>query len=131
MTGYSSLTRKVRFAAHPGIDGSNVLSGTIAAENSMRPVAIGRKNWIHVGSPQAGPKIAAILSVAACPAQTVYGDVYTPDPLSSSQVAGVQCLKGQFPAGWTTTSVYPPGSAPTGCIELVVERTTQIPGPCL
>ena len=29
----------------------------------MRPVALGRKNWIHVGSPQAGPKIAAILSV--------------------------------------------------------------------
>jgi transposase len=29
----------------------------------MRPVAIGRKNWIHVGSPQAGPKIVAILSV--------------------------------------------------------------------
>ena len=25
----------------------------------MRPIAIGRKNWIHVGSPQAGPKIAA------------------------------------------------------------------------
>ena len=29
----------------------------------MRPVAIGRINWIHVGSPRAGPKIAAILSV--------------------------------------------------------------------
>ena len=29
----------------------------------MRPVASGRKNWIHLGSPQAGPKIAAILSV--------------------------------------------------------------------
>lgn len=29
----------------------------------MRPVAIGRRNWIHVGSPQAGPKVAAILSV--------------------------------------------------------------------
>ncbi len=29
----------------------------------MRPVAIGRRNWIHIGSPQAGPKIAAILSV--------------------------------------------------------------------
>jgi len=24
---------------------------------------IGRKNWIHVGSPQAGPKVAAILSI--------------------------------------------------------------------
>ncbi|MBI3680454.1 MAG: IS66 family transposase [Acidobacteria bacterium] len=33
------------------------------AENSMRPVALGRKNWLHVGSVQAGPKVAAILSV--------------------------------------------------------------------
>ena len=29
----------------------------------MRPVALGRKNWIHFVSPQAGPKDAAILSV--------------------------------------------------------------------
>jgi transposase len=29
----------------------------------MRPVALGRKNWIHIGSAQAGPKVAAILSV--------------------------------------------------------------------
>ena len=29
----------------------------------MRPVALGRKNWIHIGSPQAGPKVAAILSI--------------------------------------------------------------------
>jgi hypothetical protein len=24
---------------------------------------LGRKNWIHIGSPEAGPKVAAILSV--------------------------------------------------------------------
>jgi hypothetical protein len=24
----------------------------------MRPVVLGRKNWIHVGSKQAGPKVA-------------------------------------------------------------------------
>jgi len=36
---------------------------TNLAENSMRPVALGRKNWLHIGSPQAGPKVAAILSV--------------------------------------------------------------------
>ncbi|MHB1960637.1 MAG: hypothetical protein ACYCO5_16620 [Acidobacteriaceae bacterium] len=24
---------------------------------------MGRKNWIHIGSPQAGPRVAAILSV--------------------------------------------------------------------
>jgi len=29
----------------------------------MRPAALGRKNWLHIGSPQAGPKVAAILSV--------------------------------------------------------------------
>jgi hypothetical protein len=29
----------------------------------MRPVALGRKNWLHVGSAQSGPKVAAILSV--------------------------------------------------------------------
>jgi transposase len=32
-------------------------------ENGMRPVALGRKNWLHIGSEKAGPKIAAILSV--------------------------------------------------------------------
>ena len=54
-----SLWEKLsRFLEYPELELSNNL-----AENSMRPVAIGRKNWIHVGSPQAGPKIAAILSV--------------------------------------------------------------------
>jgi transposase len=48
-----------RFLEYPQLELSNNL-----AENSMRPVAIGRKNWIHIGSAQAGPKIAAILSVA-------------------------------------------------------------------
>jgi transposase len=47
-----------RFLEYPELELSNNL-----AENSMRPVALGRKNWIHVGSPQAGPKVAAIFSV--------------------------------------------------------------------
>jgi transposase len=55
LTLWSKLTR---FLEYPELELSNNL-----AENSMRPVAVGRKNWIHVGSPQAGPKIAAILSV--------------------------------------------------------------------
>ena len=29
------------------------------AENSMRPIALGRKNWLHVGSVKSGPKVAA------------------------------------------------------------------------
>ena len=54
-----SLWRKLtRFLEYPELELSNNL-----AENSMRPVALGRKNWIHVGSPQAGPKVAAILTI--------------------------------------------------------------------
>ena len=36
---------------------------TNLAENSMRPIAIGRKNWLHLGSKEAGPKIAASFSI--------------------------------------------------------------------
>ncbi|MHB8523753.1 MAG: IS66 family transposase [Limisphaerales bacterium] len=32
-------------------------------EGAIRPLAVGRKNWLHVGSPEAGPKIAAIASL--------------------------------------------------------------------
>lgn len=32
-------------------------------EGSIRPLALGRKNWLHVGRPEAGPKIAAIASI--------------------------------------------------------------------
>jgi transposase len=54
-----TLWRKLtRFLEYPELELSNNL-----AENSMRPVALGRKNWIHIGSSQAGPKIAAILSI--------------------------------------------------------------------
>lgn len=38
---------------------------TNLAENAMRPVALGRKNWLHIGDEKAGPKIAAILSMLA------------------------------------------------------------------
>jgi transposase len=54
-----TLWRKLtQFLEYPELELSNNL-----AKNSMRPVALGRKNWIHIGSPQAGPKVAAILSV--------------------------------------------------------------------
>lgn len=47
-----------RFLEHPELELSNNL-----AENSIRSIALGRKNWIHLGHQNAGPKIAAILSV--------------------------------------------------------------------
>lgn len=51
-----------QFLNHPVIELS-----TNWAENSMRPIAIGRRNWLHLGSKEAGPKIAAIFStVESC-----------------------------------------------------------------
>jgi hypothetical protein len=47
-----------RFLEYPELELSTNL-----AENSMRSVALGRKNWLHIGHPRAGPKVAAILSV--------------------------------------------------------------------
>ncbi len=47
------------FMKHPVIKLS-----TNWAENSMRPISIGRRNWLHLGSKEAGPKIAAIFSIA-------------------------------------------------------------------
>ena len=46
------------FLGYPELELSNNL-----AENSMWPVATDRKNWIHIGSPQAGPRVAATLLV--------------------------------------------------------------------
>jgi probable HAF family extracellular repeat protein len=51
-------TRLGRFLEYPEVELSNNL-----AENAMRPVVLGRKNWIHVGSKDAGPRIAAIISI--------------------------------------------------------------------
>ncbi len=46
------------FLDYPELELSNNL-----AENSMRPIAIGRRNWLHLGSKEAGPKVASIFSV--------------------------------------------------------------------
>jgi transposase len=53
-------TRLTRFLEYPGLELSNN-----HAENSMRPIALGR--WIRIGSEHAGSRIAAIASfVESC-----------------------------------------------------------------
>jgi len=51
-------SRLSRFLDYPQLELSNNL-----AENAIRPVALGRKNWIHIGSKEAGPRVAAIVSI--------------------------------------------------------------------
>ena len=54
----SLWSKLILFLQYPELELSTNL-----AENSMRPVAIGRKNWIHLGSKEAGPKVADIFSI--------------------------------------------------------------------
>jgi len=67
----------------------------------MRPVALGRKNWIHIGSPQAGPKIAAILSVVeSCRRLKLSLRDYLAAVLLGIVDLPIQRLAHLTPAGW-------------------------------
>jgi hypothetical protein len=85
-----------RFLEYPELELSNNL-----AENSMRPVAVGRKNWIHVGSAQAGPKIAAILSVLeTCRRMKLRVRDYLRAVLPGLADLPIQCLAELAPSAW-------------------------------
>ena len=45
------------------LDDGNVPIDNNAAENAVRPLALGRKNWLFVGSQQAGERAAVVLSL--------------------------------------------------------------------
>ena len=85
-----------RFLEHPELELSNNL-----AENSMRPVALGRKNWIHVGSQKAGPKVAAILSIVeTCRRMKIPIRDYLAAVLPGIADVSIQRLAALTPAAW-------------------------------
>jgi hypothetical protein len=91
----------VRFLEHPVIELSNNL-----AENSMRPAVLGRKNWIHVGSVEAGPKVAAILSVMeSCRRMGVPVREYLGEVLPGLGDRKVSEMSGLTPSAWASTTV--------------------------
>ncbi len=84
------------FLEHPELELSTNL-----AENSMRPVALGRKNWIHIGSPKAGPKVAAIFSVVeSCRRLKVPVREYFSTILPGLADLPIRCLADLTPAEW-------------------------------
>ena len=85
-----------RFLEYPELELSTNL-----AENSMRPVALGRKNWLHIGSPQAGPKVAAILSVVeSCRRLQVPVRDYFSAILPGLADLPIRCLPDLTPVVW-------------------------------
>ena len=88
--------RLTRFLDHPQLELSTNL-----AENSMRPIAVGRANWIHIGSEQAGPRVAAILSVVeSCRRLKIPIRKYLADILPGLANASVQHVPEITPAAW-------------------------------
>ena len=74
------------------------------AENSMRPLVVGRKNWIHVGSEKAGPKVAAILSVIeSCRRLKLPVRDYLGDILPGLANVKVQLAGRYTPAAWAAS----------------------------
>ena len=71
------------------------------AENSMRPIALGRKNWLHVGSVKSGPKVAAILSVVeSCRRLGVSAREYLLDVLPGMLERKMSEIAQLTPARW-------------------------------
>lgn len=85
-----------RFLEYPQLELSNNL-----AENSMRGVALGRKNWIHIGSQQAGPRVAAILSVVeSCRRLRIPVREYLSEILPGLADRSIQQVANLTPAAW-------------------------------
>jgi hypothetical protein len=85
-----------QFIKHPVIELS-----TNWAENSMRPIAIGRRNWLHLGSKEAGPKIAAIFSIVeSCRKLDVSIRKYLADVLPGLADRSIQSLAEITPTAY-------------------------------
>ena len=73
------------------------------AENSMRPIALGRKNWLHIGSKDAGPKVATILSVVeSCRRLRLPVREYFADVLPGLDCRTLSQARQLTPAAWAS-----------------------------
>jgi len=75
-------------------------------EGAMRPWAVGRKNWLHIGSPEAGPKIAAIASmVETCRRLDINLRDYLRDVLPKLDQWPISRVAELTPATWKAAQV--------------------------
>jgi transposase len=90
-----------RFLDYPELELSNNL-----AENSMRPVAIGRRNWTHIGHEKAGPRVAAILSIVeSCRRLKIPVREYLAAVLPGLANTSIHRLPQLTPTAWATSNL--------------------------
>lgn len=86
------------------LDDGEIELSTNLAENSMRPVALGRKNWLHIGSREAGPKVAAILTlVESCRRLAIPVKTYLLDILPGLRNRPASQAAQLTPARWAAS----------------------------
>jgi transposase len=90
-----------RFLDYPELELSTNL-----AENSMRPVAIGRRNWTHIGHEKAGPRVAAILSIVeTCRRLNIPIRDYLAAVLPGLANSSIQKLPELTPTAWAASNL--------------------------
>jgi hypothetical protein len=95
--------RLTRFLDYPEVELSNNW-----AENAMRPVALGRRNWIHIGSKEAGPRVAAILWVVeTCRRQQVAIRDYLASVLPGLADFPISRIAERTPSAWAAARASP------------------------
>jgi hypothetical protein len=82
-------------------DNSQCLSVLQKEGHNERPIAIGRRNWLQIGSKEAGPKIAAIFSIMeSCRKLAVPVRQYLADVLPGLAERSIQSLAELTPAAY-------------------------------
>jgi hypothetical protein len=93
-----------------------------SAENAMRPVALGRRNWIHIGSEQAGPRVAAIISVVeTCRRLKIPIREYLCSILPGLANFPINRIAELTPASWLARNL-PPTSVERSAAALTVDQ---------
>jgi transposase len=76
-------------------------------EGAMRPIALGRKNWLHVGSQEAGPKLAAIMSIVeTCRRLDIQLRLYLRSVLPKLGAWPINRVGELTPANWKAAQKY-------------------------
>ncbi|MGC9943405.1 MAG: IS66 family transposase [Verrucomicrobiota bacterium] len=70
-------------------------------ENAIRPSALGKKNWLFVGNPEAGERSAIIYTLlGSCRRQGINSFEYLKDLFTRLPAARITQIKGFTPAAW-------------------------------
>jgi len=70
-------------------------------ENAIRPTAVGKKNWLFIGSEEAGPRAATVYTVlASCRRHGVDPFAYLRDVFTRLPAMTTSQIKDMTPAAW-------------------------------